>query len=206
MKTTLELCTAINLIPLNQTLKLIKVFRRRQGIETFPRNGEAWFNWQIYVASSVKTRSTWGWGWRNFRNSYFQVSERRAKATEKWKIENIIHSVYGRVFENRTHGKSAWRIKAFYKYILSSSSSSVLKLSSLTTKLRVVFDASVKSSSSLSLNDFLMCGPTVQDDLVSRDCREYFGDPNQMKFYKSIVSQLLPMAPNQHRLQPLTVL
>lgn len=43
----------------------------------------------------------------------------------------------------------------------------VLKLSSLTTKLRVVFDGSAKSSSNLSLNDVLMCGPTVQDDLIS---------------------------------------
>ncbi|XP_060864276.1 uncharacterized protein LOC132940560 [Metopolophium dirhodum] len=41
----------------------------------------------------------------------------------------------------------------------------VLELSSLTTKLRVVFDASAKSSSNRSLNDVLMCGPTVHDDL-----------------------------------------
>lgn len=43
----------------------------------------------------------------------------------------------------------------------------VIKLSSLTTKLRVVFDASAKSSSNVSLNDVLMCGPTVQEDLFS---------------------------------------
>lgn len=41
----------------------------------------------------------------------------------------------------------------------------VVKSSSLTTKLRVVFDASAKSSSGLALNDVLLCGPTVQEEL-----------------------------------------
>ncbi|KAG7212812.1 hypothetical protein KM043_013068 [Ampulex compressa] len=43
----------------------------------------------------------------------------------------------------------------------------VVKQSSLTTKLRVVFDASCKSSSGISLNDALMVGPTLQQDLMS---------------------------------------
>jgi hypothetical protein len=38
----------------------------------------------------------------------------------------------------------------------------VLKLSSLTTRLRVVFDALAKSTSKLPLNDVLLCGPTVK--------------------------------------------
>ncbi len=41
----------------------------------------------------------------------------------------------------------------------------VMKEGSTTTKLRVVFDASAKSASVLALNDQLMIGPKLQDDL-----------------------------------------
>lgn len=43
----------------------------------------------------------------------------------------------------------------------------IIKPSSTTTKVRVVFDASMKTSSGLSLNNVLMVGPTVQSDLLS---------------------------------------
>lgn len=43
----------------------------------------------------------------------------------------------------------------------------VMKPESSSTKLRVVFDASAKSTSGHSLNDILMVGPTVQPDLFS---------------------------------------
>ncbi|XP_076176654.1 uncharacterized protein LOC143151439 [Ptiloglossa arizonensis] len=44
---------------------------------------------------------------------------------------------------------------------------SVQKDSSLTTRTRVVFDASAKLSTNVSLNDILMIGPTLQGDLFS---------------------------------------
>ncbi|XP_055859254.1 uncharacterized protein LOC129921447 [Episyrphus balteatus] len=43
----------------------------------------------------------------------------------------------------------------------------VLRPQSTSTKLRVVFDASSRTSSQLSLNDTLMVGPTIQEELFS---------------------------------------
>lgn len=43
----------------------------------------------------------------------------------------------------------------------------VLKEQSESTKCRVVFDASCKTSSGFSLNDIMMVGPTLQDDIFS---------------------------------------
>jgi len=37
---------------------------------------------------------------------------------------------------------------------------------SLTTKLRVVFDASTKTESGFSLNDVLQKGPSIQEELI----------------------------------------
>ncbi|XP_072392156.1 uncharacterized protein [Diabrotica undecimpunctata] len=42
----------------------------------------------------------------------------------------------------------------------------ILKTSSTTTKLRVVFDGSAKTDNNLSLNDVLMVGPRLQEDLL----------------------------------------
>jgi len=43
----------------------------------------------------------------------------------------------------------------------------VVKETSNTTKVRVVFDASMKTSNGTSLNDLLLTGPTIQNDLVN---------------------------------------
>jgi len=46
----------------------------------------------------------------------------------------------------------------------------VFKSSSSTTRTRVVFDGSCRSSNELSLNDTLLVGPTIQQDLYSLFC------------------------------------
>ena len=43
----------------------------------------------------------------------------------------------------------------------------VLKPTSSSTKLRVVFDASAPTSTGVTLNDTLQVGPTIQSDLIS---------------------------------------
>jgi hypothetical protein len=43
----------------------------------------------------------------------------------------------------------------------------VFKEGSMTTKTRVVFDSSAEGTTGISLNDMLMVGPTIQQDLVS---------------------------------------
>ena len=66
----------------------------------------------------------------------------------------------------------------------------VLKPDSSTTKLRVVFDASAKTSSGLSLNDILHTGPTIQSELFSIPLRfrlhKYVFTADIEKMYRQI--------------------
>ncbi|XP_055909824.1 uncharacterized protein LOC129944422 [Eupeodes corollae] len=67
----------------------------------------------------------------------------------------------------------------------------VLRPESTTTKLRVVFDCSAKTSSGKSLNDILMKGPIMQDDLYSIilrfRCYKYALTADISKMYRQIV-------------------
>lgn len=67
----------------------------------------------------------------------------------------------------------------------------VLKPDSSTTKLRVVFDASARSSTNLSLNDVMMIGPTVQRtlfDIVLRfRCHRYAFTADVPKMYRQVM-------------------
>ena len=47
----------------------------------------------------------------------------------------------------------------------------VFKEDSTTTKLRVVFDGSNKTKNQLSLNDCILIGPKIQDDIFHILCR-----------------------------------
>lgn len=67
----------------------------------------------------------------------------------------------------------------------------VLKPESTTTKLRVVFDASAKTSTNFSLNQILATGPTIQDDLFSLLTRfrlhRYVFTADISKMYRQII-------------------
>ncbi|XP_055591566.1 uncharacterized protein LOC129743554 [Uranotaenia lowii] len=74
----------------------------------------------------------------------------------------------------------------------------VLKPDSTTTKLRVVFDASCRTSTGVSLNDGLMVGPVVQNDLMSIILRfrlhRYAISADVEKMYRMVRVQ----SPDQH--------
>ncbi|BES89486.1 Hypothetical protein NTJ_02294 [Nesidiocoris tenuis] len=76
----------------------------------------------------------------------------------------------------------------------------VTNANSSTTKLRVVFDGSAKTSTGISLNDVLMTGPTIQDDLLSIILRfrkyNFVITADITKMYRQVIVQ-----PNDRHLQ-----
>ncbi|XP_071647569.1 uncharacterized protein [Temnothorax longispinosus] len=76
----------------------------------------------------------------------------------------------------------------------------VLKEDAKRTKLRVVFDASCKTDSGLSLNDVMMVGPVIQDDFISVLLRfrtyRYVLVADIIKMYRQIL-----IHPSQTKLQ-----
>lgn len=95
----------------------------------------------------------------------FLLLERRLEQNPELKHE---YSKFLREYEDMGHckivdeSKDAPGSKSYYL-----PHHAVLRPSSTSTKLRVVFDASAKSSSGVSLNELLMVGPTVQDSLFA---------------------------------------
>ncbi|XP_058817306.1 uncharacterized protein LOC131680609 [Topomyia yanbarensis] len=68
----------------------------------------------------------------------------------------------------------------------------VLKESSSTTKLRVVFDGSAKTSTNHSLNDALLTGPVIQDELLDIMIRFKTSDPIQIYELQTVTYGLSP--------------
>lgn len=108
-----------------------------------------------------------------FKNNVCELGESKKKLAlkflhrllERFKVDKKFEKKYTRVMEEYIelgHMSPNKEPGGFYLPDLP-----VEKISSNTTKLRVVFHASAKSSNKKSINDNLMTGPTIQDDLFT---------------------------------------
>ncbi|XP_076295805.1 uncharacterized protein LOC143216540 [Lasioglossum baleicum] len=109
-----------------------------------------------------------------FNDKKDQLGESRSRALKRfWALERklerdpTLREQYTKVLEEYLelgHMKQAKNIDTPGFYL---PHHAVIKPSSSTTKTRVVFDGSAKSTTHLSLNETLRIGPTLQDDLLS---------------------------------------
>ncbi|XP_050359346.1 uncharacterized protein LOC126779442 isoform X4 [Nymphalis io] len=109
----------------------------------------------------------------NLGQSYLHAKNRFLSLERRFRRDPIFKRHYiefMREYENLghmtldSHSTSVPEISKFQYFI---PHHGVVRDSSTTTKLRVVFDASASTSSGVSLNDIQMVGPVVQDDLFS---------------------------------------
>lgn len=100
--------------------------------------------------------------------SSFEVAKRRFIALErKFKQNDTLKQEYIKFMREYEHLGHMTRITntKFQDNGYFLPHHAVLKETSITTKVRVVFDASAKTNSGISLNDTLMIGPTIQQTL-----------------------------------------
>ncbi|XP_060836320.1 uncharacterized protein LOC132918983 [Rhopalosiphum padi] len=128
--------------------------------ETAKRNQNGRFVLRLPLKSEVKNIGDT----LSMAKSRFLSVERRLQQDESLKEAYVS---FMKEYENAGHMHEVHSNDPVAENIFYLPHHPVVKLSSLTTKLRVVFDASAKSSTGVSLNDVLMCGPTVQEELFS---------------------------------------
>lgn len=99
-------------------------------------------------------------------DSYIIAEKRLIQLEEKFKRKPAFKDEYRKfIREYEQLGHMTEIPKPIFGYYLPHHA--VLKETSEKTKLRVVFDASAKTSTGISLNDIQYIGPVVQDDLFS---------------------------------------
>ncbi|XP_075154313.1 uncharacterized protein LOC142227952 [Haematobia irritans] len=101
--------------------------------------------------------------------SSYEIAHRRFCYLEKRLEKNPEHKKMYREFMNEYISLGHMSIVSFDElrdkhYVIPHHS--VFRLQSTSTKLRVVFDASAKTSSNFSLNEILMVGPTIQQEII----------------------------------------
>lgn len=125
-----------------------------------------------------------------FGDSYSQAMRRLGSLRRRLALNNTLKQEYERVMQEY--------IDLGHMSLVNDESNdgyymphhAVTKMSSNTTKVRIVFDASAKTSKGFSLNDSLMVGPTIQPKLFNHLLRfrtyEYVVTADIAKMYRQI--------------------
>lgn len=124
------------------------------------RNKEGRFTVRLPIKSSTDTLGNSLY----MATTRFLSVERRLQRDEKLKIE---YTKFMNEYLEKGHMQEVQDEERVPRRSFYLPHHTVQKESSITTKTRVVFDASAKSSSGVSLNDILMYGPTVQADIFT---------------------------------------
>ena len=97
----------------------------------------------------------------------FRALERKFNTNAQLKIEysKVMDEFIELVHMSLVHNECTSDSDSFGGYYMPHHA--VIKQSSVTTKVRVVFDASAKSDNGSSLNDQLLIGPTIQDKVFA---------------------------------------
>ncbi|XP_070162778.1 uncharacterized protein [Polyergus mexicanus] len=152
-------------------------------VSTFNRNHEGRFIVELPIKGDIQ----------QLGESY-HIAERRFKTLErKLEKQNDLKRQYHsfmREYLDLNHMQEVSFDERDYKPSYYIPHHSVIKEDSITTKVRVVFDASCKTSAGKSLNDMLMVGPTLQDDLFDIILRlrqhKYAMSADVSKMYRQI--------------------
>lgn len=145
-------------------------------------------------------------------NEYLKLGESFPRAYKrfialehKFKNHNQMYSKYKKFIDEYISLDHAKKIplsfrneKSELKYFLPHHS--IVREDSATTKLRVVFDASMKSDTGYSLNDVMLKGPTVQPELFDILCRFRLSDKVFIADIEKMFRQI-KVNPNQTFLQ-----
>ncbi|XP_055527031.1 uncharacterized protein LOC129719664 [Wyeomyia smithii] len=142
----------------NQFNEIIEDDLERHFVETFTRNDKG----QYVVRLPFRTDAgILGDLRRHAEKRLYQLERRLEKDT---KLKNL-YSQFVTEYIELGHCKILPETETNSELVYYMPHHCVLRPGSSSTKLRVVFDASAKSSSGKSLNDLLMIGPSVQDSL-----------------------------------------
>ncbi|XP_033221033.1 uncharacterized protein LOC117175435 [Belonocnema kinseyi] len=121
--------------------------------------------WEIETGPNERTKSHE----ENACEIHFQANTRRDSATGRYIVKLPFKEDSNGLGESYSHA-----LKRFHSLERSLGRNpelkdkyAIIKQSSLTTKLGTVFDASAKTSNGNSLNDILMVGPNIQQELFS---------------------------------------